>query len=359
MAAGGGAARRRGSLCPAVDPAAEEPAQGVVDPHGGRRGSHTEQITCIRCAVGGFPVIASATMRQDREWEATGPLGIASGPAPGLTLAADAAGGAVMGPGNALVVDTAVRSKVVSVRWSAGHFSLSVKDQPAVSNTGAIGDDGTRAEEGPEAASFRFWFLTRRWEWSLEFYRMLGYTPGTVEPAIELLVSHHHRDDPDAVVAKLTRALEDGTPFSGRHRLLDTSGAVHEVMVVADRITDDTGTAVGTSGFYLDLTATLAAHARDALTATMPGVMAARAVIEQAKGVLMRMYRINAEQAFKVLTWRSQETNTKIRDLAAQLVADLDELPRPAESVVTEFDHLLLTAHTRIRPPAEATDSAS
>lgn len=65
-------------------------------------------------------MIASATMRREREWEATGPLGIASGPAPGLTLAADAAGRAVAGPGNALVVDTVVRSKVVSVRWSAG-----------------------------------------------------------------------------------------------------------------------------------------------------------------------------------------------------------------------------------------------
>ncbi|MBV7706810.1 PAS and ANTAR domain-containing protein [Nocardia nova] len=222
-----------------------------------------------------------------------------------------------------------------------------------MSDTGAIGDDGARAGAGPEAGSFRFWFATRRWEWSPELYRMLGYTPGAVEPTTELLLAHHHRDDHDAVVAKLTRALDDGTPFSSRHRLRDTGGAVHEVMVVADRITDDSGAPVGTSGFYLDLTATLAANARDALAGTMPGVMASRAVIEQAKGVLMRMYRINAEQAFKVLSWRSQETNTKIRDLAAQLVADLDELPRPAASVVTEFDHLLLTAHTRIRPPAD------
>ncbi|OBA56164.1 hypothetical protein A5789_19550 [Nocardia sp. 852002-51101_SCH5132738] len=73
-----------------------------------------------------------------------------------------------------------------------------------------------------------------------------------------------------------------------------------------------------------------------------------RAVIEQAKGVLMRMYRVNAEQAFKILSWRSQETNTKLRDLAAQLVAELETLPEARPQTLTAFDHLLLTAHTRI-----------
>ncbi|MFE4459736.1 ANTAR domain-containing protein [Nocardia tengchongensis] len=37
----------------------------------------------------------------------------------------------------------------------------------------------------------------------------------------------------------------------------------------------------------------------------MPELVEARAVIEQAKGVLMRMYRISDEQAFKLTQWPS------------------------------------------------------
>ncbi len=177
---------------------------------------------------------------------------------------------------------------------------------------------------------------------------MHGYTPGSVVPTTELLLSHKHPDDRDDVAQRIARSLDLGESFSSRHRFIDTAGEVHQVMVVADRLLDDTGTVVGTAGFYIDLTDTLAENQRDTLSTTLPGVIEHRAVIEQAKGVLMRMYRINADQAFKVLTWRSQETNTKIRDLAAQLIAELPTLPQASPQTVNEFDHLLLTAHSRI-----------
>jgi hypothetical protein len=105
---------------------------------------------------------------------------------------------------------------------------------------------------------------------------------------------------------------------------------------------------VGTAGFYIDLTETLAESERETLSAALPDLIEHRAVIEQVKGVLMHMYRIDADQAFKVLSWRSQETNTKLRDLAAQIITELPTLPSPHPHTVTAFDHLLLTAHTRI-----------
>ncbi|MFG3525040.1 PAS and ANTAR domain-containing protein [Nocardia nova] len=200
----------------------------------------------------------------------------------------------------------------------------------------------------PRVGSFRFWFKTRRWEWSDEVYRMHGYTPGAVVPTTELLLSHKHPDDREDVAARIARALDVGDSFSSRHRFIDTAGAEHSVMVVADRIHDDTGTVVGTAGFYIDLTDTLAENERDTLSAALPDLIEHRAVIEQAKGVLMHLYRIDAEQAFKVLSWRSQETNTKLRDLATQLITDLATLPSPHPQTVTAFDHLLLSAHTRI-----------
>ncbi|WP_369640034.1 PAS and ANTAR domain-containing protein, partial [Nocardia sp. JMUB6875] len=179
------------------------------------------------------------------------------------------------------------------------------------------------AEPQPTAGSFRFWFASQRWEWSPEVYRMHGYTPGEIEPTTELLLAHKHPDDREHVADAIARSINQGQPFSSRHRFIDTHGAEHAVMVVADRILDSTGHPVGTTGFYIDLSDTLAAAERDTLNQRLPELMESRAVIEQAKGVLMRMYRISADQAFKVLIWRSQETNTKLRALAEQLITDL------------------------------------
>jgi GAF domain-containing protein len=48
--------------------------------------------------------------------------------------------------------------------------------------------------------------------------------------------------------------------------------------------------------------------------------MLSRAVIEQAKGVLMERYKITEDQAFTLLTHASQHTNVKLRDVAEELV---------------------------------------
>ncbi|MFL6043742.1 MAG: GAF and ANTAR domain-containing protein [Propionibacteriaceae bacterium] len=49
-------------------------------------------------------------------------------------------------------------------------------------------------------------------------------------------------------------------------------------------------------------------------------VMMSRAFIEQAKGMLMERHKIKEDEAFTVLTRTSQQTNTKLRDVAAELV---------------------------------------
>jgi AmiR/NasT family two-component response regulator len=45
-----------------------------------------------------------------------------------------------------------------------------------------------------------------------------------------------------------------------------------------------------------------------------------RSMIGQAMGILMERYRISPEHAFDFLTRTSQESNTKLRDVAAELV---------------------------------------
>jgi len=202
--------------------------------------------------------------------------------------------------------------------------------------------------------AFRFWFVGQRWEWSDEVARMHGYEPGSVVPTTEILLAHKHPEDRDHVQDLLDRALHAKSSFSSRHRFIDTAGDVHDAIVVADRMADETGAVVGTAGYYIDLTATFDETRQVALDEALPDLFEARAMIEQVKGVLMAIYRISSEQAFSVLRWRSQETNTKLRALAKQLLVEIATLPAPSAEVQSAFDHLLLTVHERIPREADA-----
>ncbi|MEB3984097.1 PAS and ANTAR domain-containing protein [Mycobacterium sp. 663a-19] len=206
--------------------------------------------------------------------------------------------------------------------------------------------------------SFRFWFADERWEWSDQVARMHGYEPGSVTPTTELLLSHKHPDDREHVRDLLEYALHSGESFSSRHRFIDTAGGEHDAIVVADRIVDESGAVLGTAGYYIDLTATFdetrLETRQEVLDEALPDLFENRAAIEQAKGILMAVYRVSAEQAFRVLQWRSQETNVKVRALARQLVDEVVQLPPPSATVQSRFDHLLLTVHERV--PAEPGD---
>ena len=48
--------------------------------------------------------------------------------------------------------------------------------------------------------------------------------------------------------------------------------------------------------------------------------MMSRACIEQAKGILMERHKIKEDDAFTILTHASQRTNTKLRDVAEELI---------------------------------------
>lgn len=215
-------------------------------------------------------------------------------------------------------------------------------------------DPTEAATEYLNVGTFRFWFAGQRWEWSDEVARMHGYQPGTVVPTTKLLLSHKHPDDRAHVQDLLDYALQSEESFSSRHRFIDTAGGVHDAIVVADRMLDDSGAVLGTAGYYIDLTDTFD-EARnetrqEVLDEALPDLFENRATIEQAKGVLMYVYRVSAEQAFRVLQWRSQETNVKLRALAKQLLADVMSLTAPTVAVQSQFDHLLLTVHERIPP---------
>jgi GAF domain-containing protein len=72
-----------------------------------------------------------------------------------------------------------------------------------------------------------------------------------------------------------------------------------------------------------DAHAQLGEHARN-----MRLAMESRAVIEQAKGVLMAQRRVTAEQAFEILREASQRYNRKLRDIARGILDSTQEHPR-------------------------------
>ncbi|MFI5507701.1 PAS and ANTAR domain-containing protein [Mycobacterium sp. NPDC051804] len=195
--------------------------------------------------------------------------------------------------------------------------------------------------------SFWFWFDDPRWEWSDEVYRMHGYAPRSIAVTTELVSSHQHPEDRDGLQELLDRVRNSGESHSVWHRFCDTTGREHIVIVVVDPVLDSNGV-LGARGHYIDVTTALKETSRDILDETLPKLVEARAAIEQAKGALRLVYGMNDEQAFKLLQWRSQENNTKLRALATQLVSELDALTSATSALRTEFDHLIMTVHERV-----------
>jgi GAF domain-containing protein len=68
-------------------------------------------------------------------------------------------------------------------------------------------------------------------------------------------------------------------------------------------------------------------------------VMLSRALIEQAKGILMERHKIKENEAFTILTHASQRTNTKLRDVAAELVRT-GAVPTPVDSLLLELSRV-------------------
>jgi PAS domain S-box-containing protein len=196
---------------------------------------------------------------------------------------------------------------------------------------------------------FRFYFADERWEWSPQVERMHGYEPGTIRPTTKLVLSHKHPDDYGQVAATLDEIRRTSAAFSTRHRIIDTHGETHHVVVVGDQLYDEDGDVIGTHGFYVDVTPSVREAHDEVVTEAVAEIAEARSGIEQAKGMLMLVYRITADSAFELLKWRSQETNVKLRALAEQIAKDFLELEYdealPERGV---YDRLLLTAHTRV-----------
>ncbi|MCV7167603.1 PAS and ANTAR domain-containing protein [Mycobacterium stomatepiae] len=207
----------------------------------------------------------------------------------------------------------------------------------------SAGDADGLPEVSPQGVGwFRFYFDDGRWEWSEQVQRLHGYEPGAVTPTTELVLSHKHPDDRDQVAGTIDAIMHTRGALSSRHRIVDTGGTVRWV-VIGDQFFDGRGVAIGTHGFYVDVTPIR--HSReDAITTRVGEIADKRAPIEQAKGMLMLVYDVDDNAAFELLSWLSQKNNVKLRVLAEQIGAALRTTATGAIVDRTIFDHALMSA---------------
>ncbi len=188
--------------------------------------------------------------------------------------------------------------------------------------------------------TFEYSYVTDTWTWSDTVARMHGYEPGEVGPTTELVLSHKHPDDLALVKTRLERS---SAPFSSRHRIRTTTGAIRNVVVVGDLITDDDGTVIATSGFYIDITEAIHGDIQQQVGEELEVIVADRAVIEQAKGMLMVIYSVDEDAAFEILRWRSQSLNVKLHSVAAALIGQLPCTMDITPSLRAPADHCVMT----------------
>jgi GAF domain-containing protein len=105
----------------------------------------------------------------------------------------------------------------------------------------------------------------------------------------------------------------------------DVSGALNIYGLRPNAFDDDAGTVAQTFAGYaaVALANTHLYHSTAELARHLQAAMNSRAVIEQAKGIVIAERRCTPDEAFEFLIKVSQDTNRKLRDVAASLVAGI------------------------------------
>jgi GAF domain-containing protein len=137
----------------------------------------------------------------------------------------------------------------------------------------------------------------------------------------ELVDTGNPRDWPDFATSAAAEGCRSvlSFPLPGRDRVTAALNVYSSASAVPDdrtvervvRLADYAVVAVSNALLY-ETAVERAGHLERALDS--------RAVIDQAKGILMERFKLSAEQAFQVLTRVSMESNVKVRDLAERFV---------------------------------------
>ncbi|WP_409484025.1 ANTAR domain-containing protein [Arsenicicoccus dermatophilus] len=155
------------------------------------------------------------------------------------------------------------------------------------------------------------------WHLTPEVYHLHGVDPGASPDAAAVLEAGRVEDDAE-LVERAAQGLRERGAFAHR-RLLVRGDEQVAVLAVGVGELDEQGRITRVRGAFVDLGATLHEAVAAGVTAQLQEVVDARAAIEQAKGVLMAGYGLDADAAFALLGAYSQRTNTRVRVLATRI----------------------------------------
>jgi hypothetical protein len=182
------------------------------------------------------------------------------------------------------------------------------------------------------------------WQWSDTFFAVLGFEPRQIVPSAAVLAAHLRPDDADRGFDAVESAFRTGEPFSFYSRMVDAHGTHRTVLLAGHGEPGDDGSVPQVHGYLVDLTDAAREASRADVEEALAGALDHRAVIEQAKGVLMLAHGVAADEAFGLLRAYSQDNNVKVRDIADRLVELVAKDGRPDEGflrkVLQVFDEV-------------------
>lgn len=163
------------------------------------------------------------------------------------------------------------------------------------------------------------YFADNTYIWSDELYRIHGYERGDVVPTLELGLSHIHPANRESAQAFWTKVTTVGGPSSVYTSLVDLQGHTRKLLISADLILDGTKP-IGVWALVVDLTRSIHADTHQLANESVAASAASRAVIEQAKGILMGQAGLSATEAFEQIRSYSQHVNRKAVVISQEII---------------------------------------
>jgi hypothetical protein len=180
---------------------------------------------------------------------------------------------------------------------------------------------------------FRYAVGEDAWSWSDTFFRILGFEPGEVVPSSSVLASHLSPDGSEQGRAAVETSFRTGAPFSFHTKVTDAAGSERTVLLAGHGEQQD-GVVRTVVGYLVDFTDSNRQSSEADVREALAGALDHRAVIEQAKGVLMLAHGVDADEAFLLLRAYSQDSNVKVRHLADRLVDLVAKDSEPGEDLL-------------------------
>ncbi|MGY1724555.1 ANTAR domain-containing protein [Blastococcus sp. SYSU DS0533] len=204
------------------------------------------------------------------------------------------------------------------------------RSRPAAHSSYGRGQDPRRTiTRGPAPSPgivgrYRFDRHTGTWWWSPEMQDMIGLD-GT--PSTEALLRVQHPADGARLLAALS-TCGTGQPFAVETHVHHPDRPARPVLLVGEPVGDGAGGVRAVEGLCVDLSGARSPvpdpAGTDALrdeVEQLRTAMISRAVIEQAKGILMLLTGCAEQTAFDLLSHISSHTHRKVRDVAQAITA--------------------------------------